>query len=94
MITEKEFSQQIVDAARTFGWKVYRTWRSIHSPAGYPDLTMVRRDRIVFAELKSEKGKPPTDAQEEWLQVLREVGTCEVYLWRPKDFDEIMEILE
>jgi len=91
-ITEKEFSQQVIDLARIFGWKVYRTWTSIHSPAGYPDLCLVRLSRLIFAELKSERGKT-TPAQQEWLDILDATGKCEVYLWRPDDIDEIARLL-
>jgi len=89
-LTEKQFSQQVVDVGKTFGWLVYRTWRSIHSPAGFPDLTMVKGERLIFAELKSAKGKV-SPKQEEWLDALKAVA--ETYLWRPDDFEGILEIL-
>lgn len=92
-VTEKQFSQQIVDLARLLGWKVYRTWNSIHSPAGYPDLCLVRLSRLVYAELKSDKGKVLL-AQQEWLDALTTTGKCEVYIWRPCDFDNIIELLK
>ncbi len=92
MITEKEFSQTVVELALRFGWKVYRTWNSQHSPAGYPDLTMVREDILLFAELKSEKGKV-TPAQWDWLLTLAKSGKCEAHLWKPEHWDEIVETL-
>jgi hypothetical protein len=93
-LSEKQFSQQVTDAAKTFGWLVYRTWNSQHSPAGFPDLCMVRLSRIIFAELKSEKGKV-SPAQQEWLNALSGHGYhIETYLWRPSQFeDEIVRIL-
>jgi len=36
--TEKQFAQQVVDLARLLGWQVYRTWLSVRSQAGFPDL--------------------------------------------------------
>ena len=92
MISEKEFESQVKDLAKIFGWKYYHTWRSIHSPAGYPDCCLVRENRLLFAELKSEKGKV-TPAQQEWLDALDATGKCEVYLWRPAQIEEIAEIL-
>lgn len=92
-ITEKEWSQTVVEAARLLGWRVYRTWSSLHSPAGFPDLTLLKSPRLIFAELKTEKGKP-TAAQLEWLQELGEVSHVETYLWRPSDFDEMSRILQ
>ena len=92
-ISEKQFESQVKDLARTFNWFYYHTWRSIHSPAGFPDVVMIRDKRIVVAELKSEKGKVSPE-QEEWLAVFRATGLTEVYLWRPSMFDEILEVLK
>lgn len=91
MITEKQFESQVKDLAKLFGWRYYHTWRSIHSPAGFPDCVLVRPPRLILAELKSEKGNA-TPAQWEWLEDLGKCGT-EVYLWRPSQFDEIALIL-
>lgn len=90
-VTEKEFQSQIKDLARLFGWKYYHTWRSIHSPAGFPDCVLAKPPRLIFAELKSEKGKTSQE-QDEWLNILAECGQ-EVYLWKPRDVDRIIEIL-
>ena len=73
-ISEKQFESQVKDLAKIYGWKYYHTWRSIHSPAGFPDVVMVRPPRLIFAELKSEKGKLTVE-QEEWLATLRECGS-------------------
>lgn len=90
-ITEKQFQAQVVELAQRLGWKVHTTWTQIHSPAGFPDLTMARGGRLVFAELKSEKGRV-TEAQRDWLARLRVAGT-EAYLWRPSDFEDVVQIL-
>ncbi len=92
IISEKDFEGQIRDLAKMFQWKYYHTWRSIHSPAGFPDCVMVRGNRLIFAELKSEKGKLSPE-QERWLEDLGATGRCEVYLWRPSDIEEIMKCL-
>lgn len=100
-MTEKDWQAQVVRFAKARGWKVYFTWRSTHSPAGYPDLTMVRSTgtdrRIVFVENKTMSGKI-TDSQHEWLTALREVaaetgGHVEVHLWRPCDWARVEEVL-
>lgn len=94
MWTEKQFESQIKDLAKRFGWKYYHTWRSIHSPAGFPDCVFAR-ERVVYAELKSETGQPSAE-QYEWLEALAEAGQ-EVYLWRPDDMEpnggEILAVL-
>ena len=86
-LSEKDFRQQIVDLARACGWFVYFTWRSIHSPAGFPDLVLVRGAICLFRELKTEKGKP-TDAQRDWLAALTGAGQ-DAKVWRPSDWPEI-----
>ena len=75
-MTEKDLEYQVKDLAKIFHWKYYHTWRSIHSPAGFPDCVMVRPPRLIFAELKSEKGKL-SDKQKEWLEAL--ITTQEAY---------------
>lgn len=87
--SERDFAQLVADTARLNGWRVYRTWSSKHSPAGFPDLCMARDDgRLLFAELKRESGKP-TAAQRDWLAALATVAGVEVWLWRPSDWPAI-----
>lgn len=62
------------------GWRAYHTHDSRHSAAGFPDLVLVR-ERIVYAELKTTKGKL-SPSQAAWMEALRAAGG-EVYLWRP-----------
>ena|SRR3990167_674060 len=88
--SESDFRRQVLALAQLCGWKCYFTWTSIRSPAGFPDFCLVR-DRVLFAELKTAKGKV-TPAQQEWLDALRAAGQ-EVYVWRPEDLLEIAEVL-
>ena len=91
--TEKDFRQQVIDLARILGYKTYFSWTSIHSPRGFPDLVLANPEqkRVIFAELKSDKGKI-TPQQEEWLGILKDCGQT-VYIWRPGDIEAIAEIL-
>ncbi len=89
---EKDWAQVVVDYATVQGWLVYRTWNSIHSPAGYPDLTMVRGTRLVVAELKSEKGRL-SPHQKVWVAKLENVAGVEVYVWRPSDWPAVRDVL-
>lgn len=90
-LTEKQFQQQVVDLARLFGYFVYHTYDSRRSEAGYPDLTLLRGQRLIFAELKTEKGRiRPT--QQVWLDALKAAGQ-EAYLWRPSMFETIVATL-
>ena len=106
--SEKDFQDTVIEYAQLRGWKVahFRSVRvqrkngSIYyqtpvqaDGAGFPDLCLVRLSRILFIELKSDKGKV-SPAQDEWLKALSGTEKCEVYLWKPPDFEqEIVEVL-
>jgi hypothetical protein len=114
-VSEDELKSTIIHAATTFGWHVHhdrpaRTgkdgeWRThIQGDAGFPDLTLAREGRVIFAELKRANGRV-SEAQHAWLEALGRPGGTpsqqavdpkanpEVYVWRPIDLPEIMEIL-
>ena len=93
VVTERDLREQVRDLCKLFGWRFYFTWTSIHSPKGFPDLVLVssERRRVLYVELKTEKGKV-TDSQQGWLDDLSDTGQ-EVYLWRPKDIEEAARIL-
>jgi hypothetical protein len=92
--SEKQFQAEVVKLAKKNGWRVYHTHDSRKSAAGFPDLTMVRRCRLIFAELKVGK-KTPTADQQNWLDDLRRVpGQVGVFLWRPSDWPQIVALLE
>ena len=92
---ERDFQQRVTHIAKLYHWSCYSIVDSRRaSLAGYPDLTMwnVQQGRLIFAELKREKGVLSV-AQK---QVLAELGTLgvEVYVWRPSDFDDIVDLLK
>lgn len=82
---------QVVAYARLMGWRSYHTHDSRRSDAGFPDLVLIRRPRIVWVELKADRGRL-TGEQRAWLDDLRACGQ-EVFLWRPSDFREIEKVL-
>lgn len=90
-VSEKEFQRQLLQYARLCGWRVYHTRDSRGSQAGFPDLVLTRGGRLIFAELKSARGKVRPE-QSDWLDALRAAGQV-VYLWRPEDWSEIGRIL-
>lgn len=101
--TEAGFQQAVVELATLRGWLCYHTHDSRRSNAGYPDLTLARHRRLVFAELKSETGRV-APAQRLWLDALLAVcadwpDPCsercpvEVYVWRPSDWPEVEAVL-
>jgi hypothetical protein len=85
--TEAELQQAIIDLAIALGWLVYHTHDSRHSASGFPDLTLVRGDRLLFAELKSETGKLSL-SQQVWFEALVASGN-DVRVWRPSDWPGI-----
>lgn len=89
-IPESAWQSRVTDYATLMGWAWYHTRDSRRSPEGYPDLTLVR-DRVVFAELKSERGRLTRD-QERWRDRLCGAG-AEWYLWRPSDWGEVVRVL-
>lgn len=95
-MSEREFSALIVDVARLGGWHRYHTFDSRRSSHGFPDWVFTRDGRLIFAELKSEKGKLSPN-QEIWIAELKLVAglndNVQVFVWRPSDWDEIVSVL-
>jgi hypothetical protein len=95
-IEEVAFLATVTELATLTGWLVYHTYDSRRSQAGFPDLVLARGDRLIFAELKTDKGRI-RPAQIEWLDRLGAVASSQpgisVYLWRPKDWAGIEKIL-
>jgi hypothetical protein len=86
-MTEKQLMAAVVEMAEMLGWLVYHTHDSRRSESGFPDLVCVRRERVVFIELKTEKGQL-SEEQEQWLSALGLAGAA-VHFWRPSDWPEI-----
>jgi hypothetical protein len=91
-LRESDFQRQVLDVARIYGWRAYHPMLSKWSERGFPDLTLVRPPRIVFAELKRETGKR-TSFQDEWAELLTDCPGVEYFLWRPSDIERIAEVL-
>lgn len=96
--TEAAFQHAVIGLARVYGWRCFhapdnrpglRTGRpqALAAPEGkgFPDLVLVRGAALIFAELKTRTGRVSAQ-QREWLEALEETE-CEVYVWRPADWD-------
>lgn len=92
-VSERDFMGQVVDYARLSGWRAYHTYDSRRCEPGFPDLVLVRGNRLVFAELKTRTGRLEAE-QLEWLGALDMVDTVESTCWRPDDWAEIEEVLK
>jgi hypothetical protein len=106
--SETEFRKTVIEAAKVLGWKVWSIQDDVYKTvfvaarelgitpklpgAGWPDLVLVRGDRLVFVELKSNTGTVRSE-QDDWLAALEE--TCaDVFVIRPRDWDWFAPVLE
>ena len=98
-MSEAAFQRIVIFFATKNGWKYYHPPDNIprrngavqNIVAGYPDLTLVKDNRLIFAELKRNKGKVSLK-QEQWLNALSKAG-AETYVWKPENIKEIQNIL-
>ena len=100
-LSEADFQQQVTRLAENLGWHwmhVKTTGKGQHFPIrgtlgkGWPDLFLTNPRRgFIFAELKRDK-QPLTPHQRFVIQLLRDSGAT-VYVWRPSDWAEIVEVL-
>ena len=90
---EKEFQDRVIELAKWERWLAYHVpdSRRVTSP-GFPDLVLLKESGsdLVFAELKSEKGRV-TPNQKKWLEGLGKVQRIHTHIWRPSDWDEVVE---
>lgn len=98
-ISEARWQKTVTDAATLYGWLWYHApanrpvgGRILNIKAGFPDLVLVRGDRMLLAELKTQLGKT-TPAQDDWLWAASQVPGVETYIWRPGDRKAVMQIL-
>lgn len=82
---ERQLQELVRRTALAFGYCFYHPWMSVKSAPGFPDCTLTKAGRLIFAELKTERGTLSVH-QEVWLDTLRLVPGVEVYCWRPCDW--------
>jgi hypothetical protein len=92
MVPESDLLEQVRTLARATRWMTFHPHDSRRSEPGWPDLALVRPPRLVFAELKRERGRVSRD-QQAWLDALAAVTQVDVYVWRPSDAARILEAL-
>ncbi len=98
---EDEWQAQIIEISQRLGWMVAhfrpaRTKDGWATPVsadgkGFPDLIMLKGERMIVIECKSEKGKVSPE-QTVWLEAFAKV-TRNVHTLRPSEWDELLEIL-
>ena len=90
---EADFQASVIKLAEAQGWLAYFTFDSRKSPRGFPDLTMVRGDRLLFAELKRSARRKPTAPQTAWLEALDAAASVSAHVRRPTNWTEIAKEL-
>ncbi len=90
-MSETEFQRMVTDLCLYLNLRYYHTYDSRRSNAGFPDLVIVGKNAVIYAELKSSTGRVST-AQREWHDDLASAGQP-VYVWRPEDIYEIKDVL-
>ncbi len=102
-ITEAEFLKQVIQLAKLHGWICAHfrpgmnrrgKWQTAVAGdgVGFPDVILLRKGRIIAAELKVGHNKT-TAEQDVWLRRFQEAGAA-AYVFRPENWDSIESILE
>lgn len=90
-LTEDQFQQQVTDLCDVLRLKWHHETDSRRSKAGFPDLVIAGPEGVVFAELKTEKGKV-SKKQQEWMDALL-ASRQHAYVWRPSQLPQINVVL-
>jgi len=97
---EKDLLRSVIERARFHGWHIYhplpavvgknqRTMTAQLGHSGFPDLVLLRPPRLIFAELKVGRNHPTVN-QREWIDGLERVPEVEMYVWRDRDWPDLI----
>lgn len=101
-MSEDDWLSLIVEVATLQGWLVFhalpaRTRRGVRTAMmghqGFVDLVLCKGRWVVFVELKTELGRVALH-QRTWLDRLEAAQRVQTYVWRPSQFDQIVEYLK
>ena len=98
LVSEAEFQSAVVELAEALGWHWWHfadsrrpgrggLWVGDVGARGWPDLVLVRHNRHLLRELKTDGGRL-SKAQQQAIQLLAAAG-FDVAVWRPADWDDI-----
>ena len=90
---EADFQASVMELAGVHGWLAFHPHDSRRSVAGFPDLTLVRANRLLFAEVKRSARHKLAEAQAAWLAALDQAEHVSAHVWRPSDWNEIERLL-
>jgi hypothetical protein len=98
LVKERDWQNLVIQLATARGWKHYHppdnkpvNGRIQKVVAGFPDLVLIKNGRMVFAELKREKGVLSPE-QASWIVEIKACG-IECYVWRPSQVALVIDIL-
>jgi hypothetical protein len=101
-VSEADFQRTLTEALTAFGWRwihfrparTSKGWvTALSGSPGFPDIVAVRGDRVLFVELKAQKGTL-RDEQKEWLGDLGLAPGVEAHCWRPADWPIIEGLIQ
>lgn len=82
--TEAEFQSAVCALARKLGCSVFHPQNVKRSEPGFPDLTILGKNGLLFRELKTEEGRLRPE-QADWLAKFEKAG-IDATVWRPSDW--------
>jgi hypothetical protein len=91
-VTEQAFQETVQQAADLYGWWWYHTNDSRRSRPGFPDLVLIKPPKVIFLEVKREKGRL-TVAQADVLAMLSDCSEVQAGVVRPSDWEQVVEWL-
>ena len=91
-VTEKDFQETVTSRAEDLGWWWYHVADSRRSRPGFPDLVLVKPPKVIFLEVKREKGRL-TVAQADVLAMLSDCSEVQAAVVRPTDWGQVVEWL-
>lgn len=93
LVSEKAFQDMVLERARLYGFWCWHDFANRgRNEAGLPDLILIRPPRILFVELKTERGRV-SSVQQGVLTMLDRCRGVESYVWRPSDESVLDAIL-
>lgn len=99
LATERQLQDTLWTCAKRCGWDAYHTHDSRRSEPGFPDLVCVKQGRILFLEIKKQRGRVSPE-QRRWIDALAVIGSpVAAFVVRPiprtgeLSFDDALEEL-
>ena len=97
--TERDFQKFVINRALNHGWTYYHApdnkpdqyGRLQNVVKGFPDIVLVKNEKLVFVELKTETGRVSPE-QTAWLEKLKKTG-CDTFVWRPSMWKKVNSYL-